>query len=156
METCASAVDKAMQEAEIVRKAIDDLAKIQDKALLATFGIEPASESASCESEGEEDMPEIAGMPVEDSSELLGGGRENRVDLDDLVPLMRQSGFNWFEFFDKVEALIETEKEVSDITESFSSNLAKFGFSQGEVQQIRHDKLFLQPRMRVMPMNWTK
>jgi len=135
METHASAVDKATQEAEIVSKATDDLAKIQDKALPATFGIEPASESDSSESEGE-DMPEIAGMPVEDSSELLGGGRENQVDLDDLVPLMRQSGFNWFEFFDKVEAVIETEKEVSDVTESFSSNLAKFGFSQGEVQQI--------------------
>jgi len=134
METHASAVDKATQEAEIVSKATDDLAKIQDKALPATFGIEPASESDSSESEGE-DMPEIAGMPVEDSSELLGGGRENRVDLDDLVPLMKQSGFNWFEFFDKVEALIETEK-VSDVTESFSSNLAKFGFGQGEVQQI--------------------
>jgi len=49
---------------------------------------------------------------------------------------MRQSGFNWFEFFDQVEALIESEKEVSDITESSSSNLAKFGFGQGEVQQI--------------------
>jgi len=81
METHASAVDKATQEAEIVSKAIDDLAKIQDKALPATFGIEPASESDSSESEGEKDMPEIAGMPVEDSSELLGGGEKTGLIL---------------------------------------------------------------------------
>jgi len=81
METRASAVDKAIQEAEIVSKAIDDLAKIQDKALLATIRVEPASESDSSESEGEEDMPEIAGMPVEDSSELLGGGEKTGLIL---------------------------------------------------------------------------
>lgn len=128
----AGAVDKAIQEVKSISEAIDDLAKVQDKAILATFGIQPTNESDSSESEGED-------MPVEDHSELVGGGK-NRVHLDDLVPLMQQSSFNWFQFHEKVVALMETEKEVSDITESFYLNLAKFGFSQAEVLQISQSR----------------
>ena len=132
----ASAVDKAIQEAEIINKAIHDLAKVQDKAVLAAFGIEPTKETDSSESEGEEDPPECVGMPVEDSADVLGGEKEDPVNLDRLVPLMQQSDFNWFEFCDKVEALMESEKEVSDITESFSSNLALGAAYQSDTSGI--------------------
>ena len=105
MEAHSSAVDKAIQ---MINEAIDDLAKVKDKAILAAFGVE-AIESDS--SESEEDMSESVSLPTEDS-EVVAAGKENQIALDDLVPLMRQSSFNWFEFYEKVEALMEAENEV--------------------------------------------
>ena len=132
MEARASAVDKAIQEAQIITEAIDDLAKVQDKAILATFGVEPATETDSSESEGEEDMPMC--LPAESTE------KENQIALDDLAHLMQQSIYNWFEFYEKVEALTENDTEVSAITESFFSNLSKFKFSEVEVGQINQSR----------------
>lgn len=44
IEAWASAVDKAIQEAQSIKEAVDELAKIQEKAVLATLGIELANE----------------------------------------------------------------------------------------------------------------
>ena len=134
MEARASAVDKAIQEAQIITEAIDDLAKVQDKAILATFGVEPATETDSSESEGEEDMPE-EDMPMCLPAESTE--KENQIALDHLV---QQSIYNWFEFYEKVEALTENDTEVSAITESFFSNLSKFKFSEVEVGQINQSR----------------
>ncbi len=48
-----SEVEKCVQESQCIRKAVEDLAHIQDKALLATLGIE--DDDNSTHSEGEEE-----------------------------------------------------------------------------------------------------
>ena len=53
---------------------------------------------------------------------------------------MQQSIYNWFEFYEKVEALTENDTEVSAITKSFFSNLSKFKFSEVEVGQINQSR----------------
>ncbi len=96
------------------------------------FGIEPDSESDSSESEGEVDVAENVGLAMEPVAELVN---QKKFHADDLVTLIRQSLFNWFEFHHQVETQVET-KEVSLATEFFLSNVAKFGFSESELLKI--------------------
>ena len=91
----ASAVEGTIVEAKRIREAINDLAHVQNNALLATFGIEVHVES----DESEEEAGKINDESMSESDHSSYTGPEG----EELMTLLQESHLNWFEFCERVE-----------------------------------------------------
>ena len=85
-------VEETLSKIQQIREAISDLASIEEKALLQSFGFEEEAKSSSSESEEENTMDDAEGRRA--SQQLVLDNSE------DLKTLLRRCDFNWFEFIE--------------------------------------------------------
>lgn len=99
----SAGVEKAITEAQKIRETVEDIACVQDKALLATFGIQESSDSSSSDTE---------------DTEIVSANQKSKPSAD-IVDLCKKnlalSRYNWFqlkevfdqEFGDEAETLLD-------------------------------------------------
>ena len=92
------------QEAQEIYEAVDDMARIQDRALLDSLGVSSSSCSSDVSSGEEGDF-----IPACCSTQYLAFGNGNSVEETEHVPnnsslstILIESNFNWFEFVERV------------------------------------------------------
>ena len=96
MTNRAANVEQVLQETEKIREAIDDLAKIQDKAVLESIGVAHITQDSSEDSESDVDTDEYQ---QEESSVTTV------IPEDVLKKTLESSHFNWFECISQLESL---------------------------------------------------
>ena len=121
----ASAVEGTIVEAKRIREAIDDLAHVQNNALLATFGIEVHVES----NESEEEAGKINDESMSESDHSSYTGPEG----EELMTLLQESHLNWFEFCERVETQFHTQLALAAM-EALFSNISKAELNPKELQ----------------------
>ena len=94
MSSKCNEVDGAILEIQNIREVIDEIAAVEDKALLSNFGIDLEFENSS----DSESMDE----PMEDDTfvqELVPS-----VMMDSFLSVLRANEFNWFALIDHIES----------------------------------------------------
>ena len=91
MASLTDKVEEAIVEAVRIREAIDDMARIKDKVLLAKFGITESDEDTSSSDDD---------LCLHDSSFTM---EFDTLPSECLKELLEQSNFNWFEVYDELE-----------------------------------------------------
>ena len=124
MRSCAARIESSIQE---VQEIFDMLAYSQDKAVLDSLGIESTSSSSSEGSDEETDYSDCESL--RDSSETM-------PDHSILSQALRESNFNWFEFHENVECMMEhsDSNDVSKTLEEFFLQIPHMGLSQSETE----------------------
>ncbi len=121
-------VEQAIAEVQQIRETVDDIARMKNKALLASFGIDQASSSDSSDSSCEQTEHEDDYTSHKLSPDL--------VELSKTT--LSQSNFNWFELQEVLEAKVGCN--VSGLMEGVFCNLPKLGFSQHEVDLVTQSR----------------
>ena len=128
MSTHVEEVKKTLSEVQQIREAISDLASIEDKALMQSFGIEEAISSLS-ESEEESTAENVGGGDSEES--------EHVVDPpDDLKTSLRKCDLNWFEFIEHLQS--DQQKDVSLMSAELFESVSKCGLDEREIHLVNH------------------
>ncbi len=115
-------MEDAIAEAEAVREAYDSVARVQERATLAQFGVtyegDIDSSTGSSDVESGEDDTEVL--------ELLSG-RESVMafPLEEMVSVLRAGKCNWFELVSAAEEMGFDPNVVESQYEAIRSNLAK-------------------------------
>ena len=129
MRTRAAHVETFLKEAQELYEAVDDMARIQDKALLDSMGLSNSSCSSDASSGEESDF-----LPPCDSCLHFDNGKS--VEESKPVPsnsslavTLAESDFNWFEFVERVSI-----KEAS--LEQFFLDIPNLGFSEKQIQAV--------------------
>lgn len=129
MRTRAAHVETCLKEAQELYEAVDDMARIQDKALLDSMGLSNSSCSSDASSGEESDF-----LPPCDSCLHFDNGKS--VEESKPVPsnfslavTLAESDFNWFEFVERVSI-----KEAS--LEQFFLDIPNLGFSEKQIQAV--------------------
>ena len=100
MNSCALQVDESILQLKRIREAVDEIACIQDKALLSSYGVNYA-DSSDCDGD-------YSDSDVEDPTEICTLGiavlpvpsTDPPPSLEHIT-LMKQINCNWFEFHQK-------------------------------------------------------
>ena len=105
-------VEDAITTAKRINEAVDDLARVEDRSLLISMGIDLSESEWSEESEDEMvDLPEC---------EAPQRQQQHSVSLDEMCQLMRNSNFNWFEFYEQLEYVPNVKRSCARILLSFA------------------------------------
>ncbi len=134
-----SEVEKCVQESQCIREAVEDLAHIQDKALLATLGIE--DDDNSTDSEGEEEGETSQYLePVQTNPEpyLTPTIRSIVENNSTLVQALQDSGLNWFEFRERIEQeMCEVPPEaLNSLLDRIVNCFSTLGLSQHDLDLV--------------------
>ena len=119
-------VEHAIVEVEKIRETIEDIARIQDTALLASFGIQPES----CSSEDES-------FDCDDRT-MCGGCELSASVLDLCQQTLVQSNCNWFELMEILES--QFDSDAVDISEKFFFQVSNLEFTEHQVSLITQSK----------------
>ena len=119
----ASEVEKCIAEAQEIRAAIDDLADSQDKALLATYGIVDEDDSSTSETDSSDEFSHD-----NDAQDL-------NISNSFLIETLKRCEYNWFEFVERIEAVIEGPTDVSKGLDKFFHRIPDLGFSETEIEK---------------------
>lgn len=125
MKKRATRVESAMLEVQKIYETVENIARVQDKALLASFGI-PPEESDSSDDEADdqlisENVPALSTSVVAFCKAAL-----------------TQSNFNFFGLLDALEA--ELEGDAHEIAEQYFRDCQRFGFTQQQLDLIIQSK----------------
>ena len=124
----SSRVEEAMIEAQQIHETVEDIASIEDQALLATFGICNESSCSSCSSE-ENDLDEPNGhKPYELSPEIFDLCRTTLTD----------SNFNWFQLKEVLDS--EVGASADKALEAIACELYTFGFNPHQISLVNQSK----------------
>ena len=131
----AAQVEQAIDEAQQIRETIESIARVQDKALLASFGIQYESSSSEetecndeCGDESECNDKHVSPSLCELSSDLLDLCKRTLI----------QSNFNWFEVQDVFEEKLGCD--AVSITEKLFLHLPQLGFSKHQEDLVTQSK----------------
>ena len=97
-------VEKALSKAQEIRDSIDDMVRVQEKAIYVSHGILPSSisseENSSCEenSSSEEDSEMQCTLDV--------------ITAEMIKPLLEEAKYNYFDLLGRVEELVDLELRV--------------------------------------------
>ena len=127
MRSRAARIESSIQEVQEIYEAVDMLASSQDKAVLDTLGIESTSSSSSESSDEETDRSDC---------DSLGDSSETMLDHSLLTQALIESNFNWFEFHENVECMMEhsDSKDISKNLDEFFLQIPHMGFSQSQIE----------------------
>ena len=116
-----------VHEVQEIYEAINMLAYSQDKALLDTLGLKSTSSSSSEGSDEETDYSEC--NSPRDSCETM-------PNHSLLARALSESNFNWFEFHEKIEGIMEQtdSNNVSKTLEEFFLQIPHMGLSQNQME----------------------
>ena len=119
-------VEKAMVEVQQICETVEDIAKIQNKALLSSFGISIESSDSSDESEPD-DVP-VSPNLCKLSPSLLELCRKT----------LAQSNYNWFQ----LQEVLETEPQCNSngVLEKLFRDLPTLGFTKHHLELIAQSK----------------
>ncbi len=143
-------VEGVIEEARLIRTAIDNLAKVQDKAVLLSMGIPVSSESDS-------DTDSDEGVPLPPSGDMLqqdeGSGslqcptnsdplvqHEERLNMPDfqlLHTVLKDAKFNWY-------ALVQFAEQLVGDLPSLRSHLEQFFQHEFSQQLAQSQKTLLE------------
>ena len=119
-------VEKAIVEVQQIRETVEDIARIQDKALLASFGV--SHESSDSSGESEPDDEHVSPSLCELSPNLLELCRRT----------LTQSNHNWFELQEVLEG--EPECNSDRVLERLFYDLPTLGFTKHQLELITQSK----------------
>ncbi len=91
-------VENAIEEAKEICSAIDSIAKLQEKATLAQFGIEVSDDSDSSSSDTDDNDMSLSGNTE-------GLRRPSAFQEEQMVHVLRAAQFNWFELVSTAEEM---------------------------------------------------
>ena len=131
MQSRALHVESCVQEVQELYEAVESLAKSQDEAVLDTFGIV----STSSESSGHEtDCSLYDADPHSDDDTM----NVCMPDNSSLAKVLHESDFNWFQFNERVERMMEHSNDcnVFKNVEEFFLQIPHFRFSQSQLELI--------------------
>lgn len=121
-------MEKTLSKVQEIREAISDLASIEDKALLQSFGLEEEAKSSSSESEEE--------GPMDNSEEGSRASEQQAFDItEDLKTLLRRCDLNWFEFVECLQN--EKQKDVSSMSAELFESVAQCGLDEREMGLLK-------------------
>lgn len=122
MNDCAS---RTIAEVQRVYDVVEDIASMQDKAALATLGIDPCSGESSDECD-DELMP---GALVGVSPEIMELSKQS----------LSTSNYNWFSLMDMLEAQSEVDGACA-LSQAFFNELPNLGFDSHQIHLITQSK----------------
>ena len=127
MKSRAARIKSSIHEVQEIYEAINMLAYSQDKALLDTLGLKSTSSSSSEGSDEETDYSEC--NSPRDSCETM-------PNHSLLARALSESNFNWFEFHEKIEGIMEQtdSNNVSKTLEEFFLQIPHMGLSQNQME----------------------
>lgn len=121
-------VEDTLLKVQQIHEAISELASIEDKALLQSFGLEEEGESSSCESEGEGGMDDPEeGSPVSEQQALN--------ITEDHKMLLRRCDFNWFEFVECLQS--QEQQDISFMSAELFESFSECGLNEKELSLLR-------------------
>ena len=118
-------VEEAIVEARRIHEAVEDIAMIQDKALLASFGIGLSSSSSD---ETDLDDEQVPTSLCELSPSLL----------DLCKRTLAQSNYNWFELQEVLEA--ESGCDSGEVLKRLQSDLPTLGFTKCQIDLVSQSR----------------
>ncbi len=140
MNSRALHVDDSIVQLKRIREAVDEMASIQDKAMLSSFGVN-YSDSSDCDddcSDSDVENPaercalEIAAVPTPSISPSHS--------LENMRTLMKKSNYNWFEFHRAIVAETDDCGDDLDCFSEFLCHLPNLSFSEHEQSLIYQSK----------------
>ena len=131
MNERSARVENAIGEAQRIHEAYDDITTIQDKALLAHFGIAEETGSSTEDTDADTDAENSASL--QDQPKLTA----DNIELCKMV--LSESSFNWFELLDVLETRYGCESAAL-IQEKFFSSINSFSFTEEELKLILQSK----------------
>ena len=146
MQARAASVETALLEVQQIRQSIDDLAKIEDRALLASFGVHVAPDSSSDEEDEEETLSpqdleilsphwpvdfNFSSSPEPPCDDLS----KNPVDMKHLLD---ECEYNWFEMIDQ---LSQEPGQVCTNSEYLLNEISKIELDAHALQLIEQSHL---------------
>ncbi len=121
-------VEQAIAEVQQIRETVDDIARMQNKALLASFGIKQVLNSDSSDSSCDETEHEDESISLNLSPDILELCKKT----------LSQSSFNWFELQEVLEA--EVGCDVGRVMKRVFFDLPKLGFTHHEVDLVTQSR----------------
>ena len=147
MDDRAIEVEACLHEAQKIREAIDDLASIQDKALLATFGVlSDSDDPLSTSDEGEIDTSEDFPNTLKDSETATPDNSTNTlnsiVSVEEFKSLLTASKYNWFEVVEIIEQSLDDslKDQVPSYLDILIKEPSSLSLSEGEWQLLLQSK----------------
>ena len=126
-------VKDAIVTAKRISEAVDDLARVEDKAFLISLGVQ-VSDSDMNEDTGDELVESgVSLSDINDTSET-----DTPPSLDKLHKLMCDSRFNWFQFYEHLE--LEQIKNIDNVSENLFLHLSDLNFSENELMLIHQSR----------------
>ena len=125
MPKLTAQVQDAMAKVKRIREAVEDIAQVQDKALLVSFGI--AVEDTS-DSEPDSDV-NMEPCKLPDNIEEL---------IDHSKKVLLSSGFNWFNLQEELERIAESDSDL--VLNEVFNKLPSFGFSADQIRLVVQSK----------------
>ena len=121
-------VEDTLLKVQQIHEAISDLASIEDKALLQSFGLEEEGESSSCESEGEGGMDD-----PEEGSQV---SEQQALNItEDHKMLLRRCDFNSFEFVECLQS--QEQQDISSMSAELFESFSECGLYEKELSLLR-------------------
>ena len=117
MNSRALRVNDSIVQMKRIREAVDEMASIQDKAVLSRFGVNYADSSNcdhDCSDSDVEDPAERCTLEI-----TVPPSTKLSPSLEDMMTLMKLSNYNWFEFHQKILAETGDCGDDLDILVSF-------------------------------------
>ena len=141
MNSRALRVEESILQMKRIRETVDEMAQIQDKALLSSFGLHYADDSSdsdgNCSDSSVEDVTDGCALGIETgpapSSNLS-------ISLESMATLMKQSNYNWFEFQERIVAETGDYERHSVVFGELLSQLENLDFSEHEQSLICQSK----------------
>lgn len=131
MRARSACVEKCLKETQELYEAVDDMAHIQDRAVLVSMELSSSSCSSDVSSGEESDF-----IPACDSTPYLAFDGGNSAGENKPIPnnsslsvILAESDFNWFKFVERVGT-----KEVS--LEQFFLDIPNLGFTEKQIQSV--------------------
>jgi len=98
MSRRADWVQRALEEAQAIREAVDGIARVQEKSAFQTFGSTVSASSSSGSNS------EVMKDALSSSDETENPSQSHcEATLPGLILLLRSSLFNWFQLIDLIE-----------------------------------------------------
>ena len=119
----SSRVEEVISEVQRIREAVDDIANIQDKALLASFGITQSSNEGSSDDDTEPEK-ELSHKSFEVTPELIEHSKQ----------ILALSEYNWFELQQSLECKVGCD--FGPVLDRVYCKLPTFGFTQCQVDLV--------------------
>ena len=150
-------VESALEKAISIRQSIEKIARLKDRALLSSFGIDCASDcDTSSESESESDSdndsaiqkessqssPDKITEPVVTDDEInpdfltLNAKNNPMLDVNQVLCILKECTFNWFELVSQLESRLNVSDDlVSNVLDELGNQLTSNNLGLSEMDQ---------------------
>ena len=155
MSTKIGEVESALEDAATIHNVIENIADIEDQAILHSLGIcdttveneSESSDDSETDSDISEDEAEIMRLGQVGKQESAEGIETNSLDDQQLMSTLRSCDLNWIEFVRVVNGMQESKKPnlTENMLAEFARKLSNLNFNnqeKGLIDQTRKAYLF--------------